>query len=405
MNKLILIFFLSLPFSGFSQNKKIEIGIVDSLYSKILNEVQEIWVHVPSRPKEHEVFAPKRYPVVYLLDGELNFQSVTGMVNYLSIDSENGNGVTPEVIVVGIISKNRTRDFTPSNITKLWNGKEERYLRPSGGGEKFLTYMEKELIPYIDSHYPTQPHRTIIGHSFGGLFAVNALVKKPYLFNSYVCIEPSLWWDNNLLFNKATDALKEGKFKGKKIFLAIADTVLVKNESGGNIDHVRSNMKFANMLQNHKNAPSSWYSKYYKGENHFTVLFIAEYEGLQQIFKHKSLQVPEAGVADPGFHANFLKQHYTDLSNELGYKFLPPEYLTNNLGLACMYQNLMDKAYNFFRLNMDNYPESFNVYNSMGNYYVKQGNKKKAVEFYTKALSIKDYPETKQKIQELKNSK
>jgi len=307
MNRLLLILFLILPFSSFSQNKKIEIGIIDSLHSKILNEVQEIWVHVPSRPKEHEVFAPKRYPVVYVLDGDWHFRSVAGMVSFLSTDFENGAGTTPEMIVVGIISKNRTRDLTPTNITKLWNGKEERYLRQSGGGEKFLNYIENELIPYIDSHYPTEPYRMLIRHSFGGLFAVNTLITKPKLFNSYGIIDPSLWWDDKLLLRKVVSPLQHGEFTGKKLFVGIADTVLVLKDSGGNRAHISANNEFIQMLEKKKSSGFTFDWKYYQKENHATVPFKAEYDAIRNVFKHKPLPIPEAGVSDPKFDAAFVK--------------------------------------------------------------------------------------------------
>jgi len=79
--------------------------------------------------------------------------------------------------------------------------------------------------------------------------------------------------------------------------------------------------------------------------------------------------------------------------------------MINNLGLGCMYRDMMDKAYSFLLLNMENYPQSFNVYDSMGNYFAKKDNKKKAIENYTKALSINAYPDTKDKLMNLKNNK
>ncbi len=64
-----------------------------------------------------------------------------------------------------------------------------------------------------------------------------------------------------------------------------------------------------------------------------------------------------------------------------------------------------DRAFNFFEMNIENYPESFNVYDSMGDFYDVKGNKQKAIEYYSKALTIRDFPGTREKIEKLKLTK
>ena len=94
---------------GFAQSKtKIEIGTVDSIFSKVLNENRKIWIHLP-RSAQKTGFAKQKYPVVYLLDGDAHFTSTVGIIEQLS--EINGNTNCPEMIVVGITNTNRNEEF------------------------------------------------------------------------------------------------------------------------------------------------------------------------------------------------------------------------------------------------------------------------------------------------------
>jgi len=199
--------------SGQNSND-IVFGKIDSLNSKILNEQRKIWVHVPEDSSEK-----KNYPVVYLLDGDDHFYSVVGMLRQMS--SKYKNEICPKMIVVGIPNKSRTsrlRDLTPTK------GKPDRWvdsdmIANSGGGENFMSFIEKELMPYINSNYPTQSYKMLIGHSFGGLTVMNTLMHRPKLFDSYVAIDPSMWWNDKKLLNEIKQHKFDEKYAKKMIFL------------------------------------------------------------------------------------------------------------------------------------------------------------------------------------------
>jgi predicted alpha/beta superfamily hydrolase len=165
LNAGLIILFLCKLAVGYSQTAKpISIGVVDSFKSALLNEKRELLISVP---KSFAANKTLRYPVVYLLDGDTYFQSCTATIDHLS--AANGNAVIPEMIVVGLPNIDRVRDLTTS-VTIQNPG--------SGGAEKFTSFLEKELIPYIEKHYPTAPFRMLVGHSLGGLFVMNALAPK-----------------------------------------------------------------------------------------------------------------------------------------------------------------------------------------------------------------------------------
>lgn len=395
--------------TAYAQHKDNNIiaGTIDSIYSKVLHENRQIWVYVPNSAG-NTIYAPQHYPVVYLLDGESHFYSVMGMIHQLG--EANGNTICPQMIVVGIPNTDRTRALTPTHIAaSLYT--DSNFSKTSGGGENFTAFPEKELIPFIDSLYPTAPYRMLIGHSLGGLMIINTLINHTNLFNSYLAIDPSLWWDNQKLLNQATSVLSSKKFDGKTLFLAVTntmspgmDTSMVMKDTSGATLHIRSILQFAKILQSNPNNNLRWNWKYYNGDDHSSVPLISEYDALHFIFS--DYKMPSLNLGDPSFNTDSLiKTHFRKVSAQMDYTVLPPEPLINQLGYDFMQNKMFDKAFAFFRMNMDNYPKSFNVYDSMSDFYAAKGDKEKAIEYYSKALAIKNFPETREKLNKLKAEK
>ncbi|MFP3594919.1 alpha/beta hydrolase, partial [Chryseobacterium sp. SIMBA_038] len=71
-----------------------------------------------------------------------------------------------------------------------------------GGSENFVKFMQEELKPFISKNYRTQDYSVLVGHSFGGLFAINVFLSHPDYFNAYVANDPSLWWDNKVTLSR-----------------------------------------------------------------------------------------------------------------------------------------------------------------------------------------------------------
>lgn len=402
MKRTILGFFLlGLVSQVFAQpSGQIVIGKIDSVKSNVLNETRKIWVYVPNQ--QNSIYGSQRYPVVYLLDGDAHFHAVTGLIQQLG----GQNALCPEMIVVAIPNTDRTRDLTPTHSLAGPDGKDQGYLASSGGGENFTAFLEKELIPYVESHYPVAPHRMLIGHSFGGLFVINALVHHPQLFNSYVSIDPSLWWDHQKLLGQATAVLKSDKVRGKSLYLGIAntmpagmDTARVWKDTTSNTFHIRSILQFAKNAQSNSSGGLRFYWRYYPADNHGSVPLITEYDALHAIFDY--YRPPVRGEQ---LTADLLISHYKNVSEKIGYAIPPPESEVNNAGYAFLQQKKYDKAFMFFKLNIDNYPKSFNVYDSMGDYYVAQNDKPQAIEYFSKALALREYPETREKLEKLKKA-
>ena len=394
-----------------TQNNQIIIGSIDSIHSKILNEQREVWVYVPSSPSDTVFFKQSyRYPVIYLLDGEWNFSSVASMIQKLSI--VNLNTICPEMIVVGIPNTVRERDLTPTHMDSWLPELDSSFCKNSGGGEKFISFIEKELMPHIDSLYPTAPYRTFIGTSIGGLTVINTLIHHTHLFNAYVAIEPSMWWDNQKLLKEAKTILTTNTYSGVSLFLGIAnslmiegvDTIKVKEDTTNFIDvvHMRSLFELRDYLNNNKQNQLNFSWRYYNNDDHGSVSLIAEYDALRFIFNYYPLKLSYNDRTNVNQALiSKIENHFENVSKQMGYKVKPEEFLVYCLGCVALNSKHFDEAIYLFKLNVSNYPDSWVVYDAMGDYYAAKGDKASAIDNYKKALSIKEVPDTRQKLEKL----
>jgi predicted alpha/beta superfamily hydrolase len=322
------------------------------------------------------------------------------------------------MIVVGITNTDRTRDLTPTHVGKAfyhdslvgWNTES---MKTSGGGENFSAFIERELMPHIDSLYPTAPYHVFIGHSFGGLTVVNSLLNHPNLFNAYIAIDPALWWDNQKLLKQAEKDLVKKKFDDKVLFLAIAnvkpasmDTLQMKKDTTPNTLHIRSNFRLTEALNKNKQNHLHYASKYYNNDDHGTVPIIGTYDGLRFLFNYYKINLPTTAqeIVKVNVDSAFTV-HFNNISKKMGYTILPPLNLVNGYGYYLLTLKDFKQAHKLFQRNIDNYPSSFLVYDGMGDYYKEIGEKEKAIEFYKKTLSLFDYPETKIKLEKLQTGK
>jgi uncharacterized protein len=387
-------------------DKKIVLGTIDSIYSNILNEPRKIWVYVPANSGT-DLFSKQRYPVMYLLDGDAHFYSVVGMIHQLS--SVNGNTICPEMIVVGIPNTDRTRDLTPTHVDIDPPYMDSAFSKPSGGGEKFMAFIEKELMPHIDSLYPTEPYRILTGHSFGGLTVINTLVHHTNLFNAYVSIDPSMWWNKMKYLKDTKTALGNKKFKGTALYMGIANTMepgmditRVKKDTIADSKHIRSILELSKFLNSNKQNGLTYRDKYYDNDDHGSVPLIAEYDALHFIFDYYPLKLMFKDYQDTTSSvAKKIKRHYELISRRLGYPVKPSESMINGMAYQALGNKQFEKAAYFFKMNVTNYPESFNVYDSLGDYHEAAGDKASAAEDYKKALEIKDNPDTRKKLEKL----
>lgn len=387
-------------------DNKIVIGKVDSVYSTILKEQRKVWVYTPNM-KAGTQNAGQRYPVVYLLDGDGHFESVVGMIQQLS--QVNGNTVVPEMIVVGIPNTNRTRDLTPTHIASDPPMMDSNFSKSTGGGENFTAFMEKELMPHIDSLYPTQPFKMLIGHSFGGLTVMNILTNHTKLFNAYIAIDPSMWYDKERFLKTAVKKLSAQKYHGTSLYVGIANTLpdgmtleKIKKDTAPDTRHIRSIFALDKQIKANPQNGLKYASKYYADDDHGSVPLTSEYDGLRFMFNWYRFNFTRADFSDAGTAVvQRMQQHYQTVSKEFGYKVSPPELKVNDLGYNALSLKQYAKAAALFEMNIANYPNSGNVYDSYADLLTAKKDTVNAIANYQKALAITNSPDTKQKLEQL----
>lgn len=247
--------------SDFNIGKSIKIA------STILGEPRDLNIYLPAG---YSIDSLKTYPVIYLLDGskDEDFIHIAGIVQFGSFPWIN---MIPESIIVGIGNVDRRRDFTyPSN-----NELDQNEFPTSGKSENFIQFLQKELQPFVDSTFRTGRDKTIIGQSLGGLLAAEILLKSPELFDHYIIVSPSLWWDNESLLNyQPINNPTE-----KSIYIAVGKEGEVME---------RTAKELYEKLNNEKAESTKLFFEFLEDKTHGDALHQAVYNAFEKIFMTKN---------------------------------------------------------------------------------------------------------------------
>lgn len=234
----------------------------------------------------------KKWPVVYLADGNWLFGMVTDVVRLISWCK-----TTTDAIVVGI--------GYPQNKKAIRAGNEERFRRDfdltpvrdaefekedgeslkqkvvTGGADQFLKFIQDELIPFVDGRYRVASRKRVLaGHSLGGLFVAYALFKHPRLFESYIISSPSLWYHDKYIFKHEEEFSKRHKSLPAKVYLSVGELEEFLD------DPMATNMiRFGTLLKSRNYKDLSLIQRFFNGENHCEVFAPALHAGLKWALK------------------------------------------------------------------------------------------------------------------------
>jgi len=239
-----------------SNDRPFILGKTDLIQSTILNESRTLNIYLP---EGYSVDSAQTYPVIYLLDGSADedFIHIAGLVQFCNFEWVNS---LPKSIIVGISNVDRKRDFTfPTTIEP-----DKIDYPTTGGSEKFIDFIAKELQPYIDKNYKTNSSKMLVGQSLGGLLATEILFKKNNLFSQYIIVSPSLWWDNGSLF----------QYTPTKFETNISIHVSVGKEEKQMIQQAK---QLAKELMKLKSEKAKIAFEYLDDKNHGTILHQAVY--------------------------------------------------------------------------------------------------------------------------------
>jgi len=339
-----------------------------TIKSAVLGEDRVVLVRTPAGYETNKL----NYPVLYMTDGDAHMGHTASTIEFLV-----RNGRMTDLIVVGVTNTDRTRDLTPAKSTTK-NAAGELQNPTAGGADNFLKFFETELIPEIEKQYRVQPYRILAGHSFGGLFAIHAMITKTSLFNSYIAVSPSLQWENGEALKRAEEFLKNQKELNVTLFASIGNE---PGRIGESFD------RFKEVLSKTNIKGFAWQAERLSDEDHGSVVLRSHYAGLRKVYEDwQAPRSPETRAYLGGLQG--VDAHYKRLSEKFGYSIPTPENLINTLGYQLLGQSKPDEAIAAFKANVERYPDSANVYDSLAEAYEGDGRIDLAEPLYQKAHTL-----------------
>ena len=303
--------------------------------SMLLGENREIMVYLPADYHKSKL----NYPVLYLTDGDHHGPHTSGTIDYLS-----KYGQIPSMIVVGILNPSNTRTH---NLTVT--PEEKQSHNQLQNADRFLYFIESEVMPFVKQNYRTLDFQILSGTSHGGQFAINAMLKKPYLFDGIIAISPSLYWDNQQIIKLAEQALKNNMLKGR-LYISIANEQQIMTAPFN---------KLVDLLKQYPsgNLQVSWQT--FMNETHNTTVLQGQYAGLKHVFSEWAIPEGEPKTLEE------LKVKFELRSKLLKTQIKIPEDIASAYAGWLQYLNKQTDSLILREWNRKNYPQSLEVHTDL----------------------------------------
>jgi hypothetical protein len=340
-----------------------------TLASKVYGDERAIIVRMPPGYAE----GAERYPVLYLTDGETHLFHTAATVGFLA-----RAGRMPELIVVAIVQKDRTRELTPEGGW-IENGPgHRREVKGGGGADQLLAFLEKEVIPAVEARYRTAPFRVLAGHSFGGLFALHTLVARPELFQARIVVSATYSWQGDALSKQVSALLAARPNLSGALVFTLGD------EPPGVLAGYH---RLEKALAAAKVPDLRWKGILYPEDDHRSLVLASHHDALRFVFAGWSMAIAAEAVGPKG-GLPAVEKHYAGLSRRLGYEVRVPEATLNLAGYQALAEGDAEGAIRAFRRNVELHPASPNVHDSLGDALERSGDLAGARLAYLRAVEL-----------------
>lgn len=354
----------------------VSVGESFSIKSDILGEDRPYLVYQSENCKTGGKNAP--CPVLYILDGPSHFHYASGMLSYMA-----GNSQIPEMTMVAIPNTaDRMHDLTPTYSNLDYRGKKTKAQENSGGGNDFLDFLEKELVPEIEKTYQPMPYRVFSGHSLGGLMALHSLIERPELFHAYIAVDSSLWWHDQELVKRAMVKLKEMPDLRNKVFITVADHTPRGSESSTVMESAAERYLYA--LQANGSPHLKADLKIYPGHSHGSVAFPSLYDGLLFIFD--GYMSPPPSVTRGGINA--VTAYYHSYLDPWGVNLEPPLHVFFDMAQLAGQNNNPEKGLGYLQHALSLQPKEPMVHFMVAGVYEEMKKPEQAIDHYKQALEL-----------------
>lgn len=346
-----------------SQAKEYDVVTLDS---EVLNEQRQYQVLLP----EDYSASSQHYPVIYRLDGAGNIPLMKEVLGRL----RDGNAA-PEVIIVAIENTERLRDMYPT-VNQDPNGP----VGVGGGAEKFLAFIEQELIPDVEKRYRTHSTRIIAGASAGGVFSLYAMQQSPGLFDAHIAYSPAVWWNAGAMVERTKQWLSTQPAKSTYVYMNIGNEGLPMRPYYDEL---------LTAFSTHKNRHIKLVVEQYPGVSHGLTSTAGIFNAYQSFFLSKEF-ARENVTAD----MQVIDSYYRQLGEQWGVEYTPPEATVRQLGYYFDWQQQPELAMTLYKHNMSHHPQNPDAISGVVYGYEGQGNLDQALNFAKKALAVaaKEHP-------------
>jgi hypothetical protein len=282
-------------------------GLAYRIESKILRETRTINIALPR--SFADTGPERRYPVTVVLDGEADLPEAAAVASKLS-----AAGQIPEMVLVAIENTDRLRDLTPPGLSVSGSSSRE-------GGDRFLDFIEQELLPAVDSQLRGAAPRTLIGHSSGGILATYAAATRP-AWRAVIALDTPVHLGQNWLAERLTAAAQQSR---------AGEAEGLPDVGRPPLRYVALEARFAwpdaawNALV--AAAPPSWrlHRETLARESHESMFLLGAYLGLREAFADYSM------LAAPVAPTTSILPYYDQLATSLGAPVVPPRPLLSNV--------------------------------------------------------------------------
>jgi predicted esterase len=291
-------------------------------------------------------------------------------------------GAIPNLIVVGIANgSDRTHDMTPAAT-----GARAKNFPTAGGVGNFADFIVDEVMPLVRSKYRTLPTTILAGHSFGGLVALEVAANKPGVFSGVIAMSPSLWWNDSTVVVGYAEALAKAA-KGERVFVT---------HGGLEPDIDRTTAAFSRRMDSLKPPLIAFGHQRYPDDSHNMTPAPSLVAGLRFVFEPISIAKLPISTLGPDTDSATLmnafvesRRRYAQGARSLGLDDRFPEMQTNEMGYgALLFVKNPALAVWVFRQNVDAYPESANVYDSLGDALLVKGDTTAAIAQFRRAVDL-----------------
>ena len=383
--KKILIYIL---FLSTSLHAQVDTNLVEiknfTINSKTLEKERDYWISLPS-----DYNPTQSYPVMYVLDANWRFSITNALEKELS-----ENGKVPQHIVVGITCPNRRFNMSFSRSKVNCAGETDTIAFSSdnsGNGQKFLTFIEDELMKEVNQKYSTSGFNILIGHSLGGYFCTYILPLQKS-FNSLQIYDPSIWYNKGEAIQQIDSSLSQNTVC--HIFTSSSS----KYESRCAY-HYKKIEELNQSLNRFPNIHSEY--KTYENENHNSMYLHSFLDGMSMLYDGYELK---KGGSETIISSSIIDEHYKLFSKKIQFEFSPPIRIYLEVGKLHFFQKEYKKCIEALETYLEKTSENEYAFEIIGDAYVLTGKNKQGLHSYLQAYELSpDNTRLNKKIEALKN--